>query len=619
MENRSSEQMSGDGSGEPMIREKRGRSRDRTELRRTLSERHINMIAFSSTIGIGLFLQSGKVMYLIGPGGAVLAYFLMGTLLWSANASLGEMTAIFPVKGPIIDFPSRYIDEGVGFAVGWMAWFAYINLTATEVSAVASLFKFQVDVNYLQQMSYPRETVQWQFGLETNGAVWVGLVLLVILAINLLPVRVYGEIEYVCGCIKMIVIVGIILFNTVINVRNSHNNETSPFLYYSSPRGFFSNSTTTDPGLKSYTFTGGTGRLVGMWSAMNTIFFSLQGFFTVSVTAAENKHVDRDESIKLATRKIALRVITLYLLVVFTVGLNVPYDDPNLKDYTINSIKRGQNAPAIISCIRNKIVGWPHFLNAFFIFSAFSTGVNGLYIASRLLHALASIRNVWPSTGWGNNIKTRLEKTSTRGVPVNAVFASWLFGLMGFMAVRSVPNKILGRMAIFSTCSMLIVYACTSAAFIIFKTRTINGDPDEGVVVDTPEGIFLNRNASDYPYKSHLQWLRAAYALVGCILFVIFNGWRSLLRPFSSPDFLAAYMSIPIFIVIVALYHFKDEPEWMPWRWERRITMDISNPISTREKDAEKRKGRLHRANREKFWCWENVEALGRFVWTWVQ
>lgn len=81
------------------------------------------MIAFSATIGIGLFLQSGKVMYLIGPGGAVLAYLIMGTVLWSAIASLGEMTALFPVKGPIIDFPSRFFDESVGFAVGWMAWY----------------------------------------------------------------------------------------------------------------------------------------------------------------------------------------------------------------------------------------------------------------------------------------------------------------------------------------------------------------------------------------------------------------------------------------------------------------------------------------------------------------
>jgi hypothetical protein len=50
------------------------------------------------------------------------AYLIMGSILWSAMASLGEMTALFPVKGPIIDFPSRYLDEGVGFATGWMAW-----------------------------------------------------------------------------------------------------------------------------------------------------------------------------------------------------------------------------------------------------------------------------------------------------------------------------------------------------------------------------------------------------------------------------------------------------------------------------------------------------------------
>lgn len=90
--------------------------------RAALGERHVNMIAFSATVGIGLFLQSGRIIYLIGPGGAVLAYLIMGSVLWACVASLGEMTAVFPVKGPIIDFPSRYLDESVGFAVGWMAW-----------------------------------------------------------------------------------------------------------------------------------------------------------------------------------------------------------------------------------------------------------------------------------------------------------------------------------------------------------------------------------------------------------------------------------------------------------------------------------------------------------------
>ncbi|CAG8953760.1 hypothetical protein HYFRA_00006651 [Hymenoscyphus fraxineus] len=611
-----------------------------TELRRTLNERHVNMIAFSSTIGIGLFLQSGKVMYLIGPGGAVLAYLLMGSLLWAANGSLGEMTAVFPVKGSIIDFPSRFLDEGVGFAVGWMAWFAYIILTATEVSTVASLFKFQFTPEYLQSFNYPRETLQWSFGLETNSAVWVGLALLGILLINLLPVRVYGEIEYVCGCMKMVVIVSIILFNVIVSAQRTGQQGTHAFQFYQQPWGFFSNSTHTDPGARNYTFTGDTGRLIGFWSALNTIFFSVQGFFTVSVTAAENKHVDKDESIKLATRKIALRVILLYALVVFTVGLNVPYNDVNLQDSSISSIRRGQNSPIIITCVRNGVVGWPHFLNAFYIFSAFSTGVNGLYISSRLLHALASVRNVWPNTGWGARVKGWLERTSAKGVPINAVLISWLFGFLGFLAVRPFPAKVqkptLDKWQLltinivdsrpprhfldelYADC----VYLCISSIshVQIEVHRTTKGFATEPVVVQRNGQDVLNRAASDYPYRSHFQGLRSVYALFGCCLFIIFNGWRSFLNPFSTADFLAAYMSIPIFVIIVTLYHIKDEAEtWKFWCWGFQKSMDIANPIITREKDPEKRKGRLHRVDKTKIFGKQNAMKVLEVIWTWLK
>ena len=91
-------------------------------LRRTLGERRVNMIAFSSVVGIGMFLQAGKVVYYAGPGLAIFAYLITGTVMWSAMACLGEMTALFPVKGAVFDFPSRFLDEGVGYAVGWMAW-----------------------------------------------------------------------------------------------------------------------------------------------------------------------------------------------------------------------------------------------------------------------------------------------------------------------------------------------------------------------------------------------------------------------------------------------------------------------------------------------------------------
>jgi yeast amino acid transporter len=90
--------------------------------RRTLSERHANMIAFSSVVGIGLFLQAGKIISYAGPGCAVFAYLITGSVMWAALACLGEMTALFPVKGALFDFPGRFLDKAVGYTVGWMAW-----------------------------------------------------------------------------------------------------------------------------------------------------------------------------------------------------------------------------------------------------------------------------------------------------------------------------------------------------------------------------------------------------------------------------------------------------------------------------------------------------------------
>jgi amino acid transporter len=87
-----------------------------------LKERHVNMMAFTATVGFGLFLQSGKVIFLAGPGLGVISMVVACTIMWSVIAALGEMTALFPVQGPLFEFPCRFIDESVGYAVGWMAW-----------------------------------------------------------------------------------------------------------------------------------------------------------------------------------------------------------------------------------------------------------------------------------------------------------------------------------------------------------------------------------------------------------------------------------------------------------------------------------------------------------------
>ena len=44
------------------------------------------MIAWSATLGVGLFLQAGRVIYLAGPGMAVICYLLAGSVMWSMMA-----------------------------------------------------------------------------------------------------------------------------------------------------------------------------------------------------------------------------------------------------------------------------------------------------------------------------------------------------------------------------------------------------------------------------------------------------------------------------------------------------------------------------------------------------
>jgi amino acid transporter len=54
----------------------------------------------------------------------------------------------------------------------------------------------------------------------------------------------------------------------------------------------------------------------------------------------------------------------------------------------------------------------------------------------------------------------------------------------------------------------------------------------------------FDRNSPTYPYKSHGQWMRASYALLGCFLLTFFNGWRSLSHPTNIADFLGCYISV---------------------------------------------------------------------------
>lgn len=282
-------------------------------------------MAFSACIGFGLFLQSGKVIYIAGPGLAIVAVVLASSVMWSVIACLGEMTALFPVQGPLFEFPGRFIDEAVGYATGWITWFAWVVILAAEILAVAQLWKFRFDPEYLKSVNYPNEQLGWSTE-NYSPAVWVFLFLILIGIINLLPVRQYGQLEYIFGVVKIAFISLLIIFNVIISgmQRVHHGNH---FWTWNKPWGFSSDSMVVhpshdkDPGI---VLKGDVGHFLSLWTATAASLFSFVGFETIAITAPENKDLEKHETIKLATKKLTLRITILYVLGTFVGGLNVP-------------------------------------------------------------------------------------------------------------------------------------------------------------------------------------------------------------------------------------------------------------------------------------------------------
>jgi amino acid transporter len=311
----------------------------------------------------------------------------------------------------------------------------------------------------------------------------------------------------------------------------------------------------------------------------------------------------------------------LYTLATFTVSMNVPYTYPLIVDTQVISFGYGQNCVFLIATVLNRLPrSWPLFINDFIIFSATTAGANGLYNASRTLHALASIPDVWPDYAPIQTFRRRLERTSY-GVPHTALFVSAAFGTLGFLAVDHDSQAILGRMVRCCVTCLMITYALMAASFLSFdkSIKAAAEGRDENIDnKDDPDVRKLyDRYNSQYPYKSHGQWLRAYYALFGCIVLILFNGWRTFVTPMNVEDFFACYIAIIVLLVIIVLYQIKFHG-WNPARWQRRATNELQIPrpeIAT----SVPRRGELALVDTDNLFNRKNFRQFGRWLWIWLK
>jgi yeast amino acid transporter len=184
---------------------------------------------------------------------------------------------------------------------------------SAELVAVTHIFQFRYPPELLEAAGYADSTLE--FYPRISPAVLVFCFLLIMLLINMLPVRQLGRLEYFFGLSKMIFIIIVIVMNVVVQIRLPTGRE--PMWTYNDPYSFISTNMTLPNG---YVATGGGAQLGAVWDALSSCLFGLIGFETIAITAAENRDLRSEETVKIGTRKLALRIILLYSLATFTVS-----------------------------------------------------------------------------------------------------------------------------------------------------------------------------------------------------------------------------------------------------------------------------------------------------------
>lgn len=152
-------------------------------VQRQLKSVHVTMIGFCSGIGTGLFIGTGAAYAKAGPAGLLIAYCLVGFVLYCVMQSIAELATLIPTAGSFPHWATRFVDPSVGFSLAISYGYCYTIAIASEVSAAAVIVSYWTDI---------------------TPAVVITVGLVSILVINLLSVKFYGHSEIFSGIIKVI-------------------------------------------------------------------------------------------------------------------------------------------------------------------------------------------------------------------------------------------------------------------------------------------------------------------------------------------------------------------------------------------------------------------------------
>ncbi|WP_066054481.1 amino acid permease [Robertmurraya korlensis] len=398
------------------------------ELKRELKNRHVQLIAIGGTIGTGLFLGSGKAISLAGPS-IILAYLIVGIATFFVMRALGELLLSNAGYQSFTDFAVDYIGPWAGFVTGWTYWFCWIMTAMADIIAVGMYVQYWFDIP------------QWVPAL---------ICLVILLGLNLLTVKLFGELEFWFAIIKVITILALIAIGVVLLVIGFKTDAgTVSVQNLWQHGGFFPN------GISGFLF------------SFQMVVFAFVGVELVGVSAAETK--DPRKNIPSAINKIPLRILFFYVGALIVLLCINPWNQLN-----------ADTSPFVKTF---SLVGIPvaaGIINFVVLTSAASASNSGLFSTSRIMFNL----------GRQNGGKGMLTKLNKNAVPSNALFISTVIVSVGTLLSKLIPEQAFGIVTTISAICFIWVWSIILISHIRYKkTRP---DLHQASIFKAPLTPFIN-------------------------------------------------------------------------------------------------------------------------------
>ncbi|MFE6667754.1 amino acid permease [Streptomyces sp. NPDC057697] len=304
---------------------------------RALGARQIQMIAIGGAIGTGLFLGAGKAIAKAGPS-LILAYSVAGLVIFFIMRALGELLMYRPVSGSFSEYAREFVGPFAGFVTGWTYWLFWVVTGITEVTAAAQYMTFWFSVS------------PWVSALVFT---------VVLYGVNLISVKLFGELEFWFSMVKVTAIVGMILICAgILTLGFSDAGDTASVTRLWSDGGFFPH------GVK------------GTLMTLQIVMFAFLAVELVGVTAGESK--DPETVLPRAINTVPWRIAVFYVGALVMILSVVPWTafSPDVSPFVEAFDRMGLGLGAGI-------------VNFVVLTAALSSCNSGMYSTGRMLRDLA--------------------------------------------------------------------------------------------------------------------------------------------------------------------------------------------------------------------------------------